>query len=496
VRQEALVDSEEYIRAWAVQFATADSNPRNSVAELTDLAQNDASPVVRLYLASALQRLALEDRFKVVSGLVAHAEDAEDRYLPLMIWYGVEPLAGRNESLALSLLEKAKIPLVRRFIAERLALRLAMNGLTQSLGNSDDAQFQADVVLGMYLALNGRRQLSEPEGWASVAGKLEKHPSKEVQDQALRISLTFGNETALREIEHRAADKSLAGSERKGALEALGSIRRPELVALLQKSLTDPALRRTAMNELAAYENSETPNLIISQYARLNPEEKSEAINTLSSRVSFAIPLLEAVRDKKIPARDITPFSARQMQAYKDPRLEPLLKELGTVRGVSGEKAAQVERYKKLLTSAALGQADLQHGRAMFKRTCASCHTLFDDGGKLAPELTGSQRGNLDYILENVIDPNAVVWDRYKATYFETSDDRLISGIVTLENESTVTIQTQTGTVTLPRNDIVKKTQSNLSMMPEGLLDALSEGEIIDLVGYLQSPKQVPLPVQ
>ena len=62
------------------------------------------------------------------------------------------------------------------------------------------------------------------------------------------------------------------------------------------------------------------------------------------------------------------------------------------------------------------------------------------------------------------------------------------------ENESTVTIQTQTGTITLPRNEIVSRNQSNLSMMPEGLFDTLDEPEIIDLVGYLQSPKQVPLP--
>src|SRR5207253_713337 len=121
-------------------------------------------------------------------------------------------------------------------------------------------------------------------------------------------------------------------------------------------------------------------------------------------------------------------------------------------------------------------------------------HTLFDEGGKLAPELTGSQRSSLEYILENVVDPNAVVWARYRATYFETADDRLITGIVLQENESTVTIQTQSGTVTLPRNDIISRQESMLSMMPEGLLESLKPEEVIDLVAYLQSPVQVPLP--
>jgi len=204
--------------------------------------------------------------------------------------------------------------------------------------------------------------------------------------------------------------------------------------------------------------------------------------------------LLQGVKDGRVPRKDITPFSARQLQAYKSPAIQPLLETLGSVREITGDKAEQIARYKKFLTPAAIGQADLRRGRAVYDRTCASCHTLFDEGGKLAPELTGSQRANIDYLLENVIDPNAVVWDQYKATYFETSDDRLISGVVVQENESTVTIQTQTGTITLPRTEITERRQSNLSMMPEGLFQLLEEQEIIDLVAYLQSPSQVPPP--
>jgi len=130
----------------------------------------------------------------------------------------------------------------------------------------------------------------------------------------------------------------------------------------------------------------------------------------------------------------------------------------------------------------------------LFNRTCAPCHTLFDQGGRIGPELTGSQRSNLEYLLENVVDPNAVVWNQYRATYFETDDDRLLCGIVLRENESTVTIQTQTGTVTLPRNEIKSRQTSALSMMPEGLLESLKAEEVLDLIVYLQSPSQVPLP--
>jgi putative heme-binding domain-containing protein len=266
------------------------------------------------------------------------------------------------------------------------------------------------------------------------------------------------------------------------------------LVVLLQRALSDEVLRQTAIKGLAAYDNPQTARLILNLYGKLGPAERAEAIGTLSSRAPFAAALLQAVQDGRVPRQDISPFAARQLQAFKEPDLQALIAALGSVREITGDKAEQIARYRQLLTPAAIGQANASRGRAVFERACMSCHTLFDQGGKLAPELTGSQRSNIDYILENVVDPNAVVWDQYKATYFETSDDRLISGAVVLENESTVTIQTQTGIIALPRNEITSRRRSDLSMMPEGLFQMLEEQEILDLVAYLQSPSQVPMP--
>ena len=157
---------------------------------------------------------------------------------------------------------------------------------------------------------------------------------------------------------------------------------------------------------------------------------------------------------------------------------------------------ARTRFRSRRLRPAVLEQANLEHGRKLFQQTCAGCHVLFDDGNNLAPELTGAQRSNLDYILENVVDPNAVVLDQYKTTFIETRDDRLVSGVITKENESAVTIQSPDGTFTIPVNEIASRNQSQLSLMPEGLFEALEEQDLIDLVGYLQSPHQVPLPAE
>jgi putative membrane-bound dehydrogenase-like protein len=490
-----LRDRDEYIRAWTVQLALESGGENRSlISELSRMAESESSPVVRLYLASALQRVPPAARLRIASGLVVHGEDSDDPNLPLMIWFGIESMVAENETAALRLLTVAEIPLVRRFITQRLVLGQKLDALSGFLASAINAHTQRDVAHGMFDALNGRRQVPLPAHWPEAAARLEKHSDPRVREEALRLSLIFGDSGALEEFKSRVIDKAADTTARVSALEGLIQTRQPDVLPLLQTALKEPALRHGAIRGLAAFDDPKTPGFVLDSYAALAPEEKAEAINTLASRASFALALLEGVQRGAVPVRDITPFSARQIQAYKDPRLEQLLRDLGSVRTVSGEKKAQIAQYKTLLQPAALERANPSRGREVFQRACAACHTLFGEGGTLAPELTGSQRANIDYVLENVVDPNAVVWDRYKASYFETSDDRLISGAIINENESTVTIQTQTGVIALPVSEITSRRASSLSMMPEGLLEALGDREIIDLIAYLQSPIQVPLP--
>jgi putative membrane-bound dehydrogenase-like protein len=117
-----LLDSkEEELRRWAVRLLADDPLPDAGAAKLADLARHDASAAVRLALASALQRLPPAQRWAVAEGLVGHAEDAADANLPLMIWYGVEALVPADPERAAGLLARTKIPVVRQYIARRIA---------------------------------------------------------------------------------------------------------------------------------------------------------------------------------------------------------------------------------------------------------------------------------------------------------------------------------------------------------------------------------------
>lgn len=112
----------DYLRAWTIQLLSQDGGlDDTTLARFVTLAKSDPSPLVRLYLASALQRLPVEKRWNLAEALVAHEEDATDHNLPLLYWHGIEPLVPADKVRALKLAALGKIPVVRQFVARRIA---------------------------------------------------------------------------------------------------------------------------------------------------------------------------------------------------------------------------------------------------------------------------------------------------------------------------------------------------------------------------------------
>ena len=119
---------------------------------------------------------------------------------------------------------------------------------------------------------------------------------------------------------------------------------------------------------------------------------------------------------------------------------------------------------------------------------------MYGVGVKIGPDLTGSNRKNLDYLLENIVDPSASVGTDFRTMIVLLDDGRVINGVVTASTERTLTLQTATESVTLDRAEIESLKQSKTSLMPDGLLQNQSSEQIRDLIGYLMSSEQVPMP--
>jgi len=498
-----LDDADETVRGWAVRLLVEDKKSSVAVtAKLADMAHKDKSASVRLALASAMQRMPADTAYAVAEGLVTHEEDAKDANLPLMIWYGVEPLVPANPDRAAELLTRCRIPLVREYIARRVAAGAdvpagppphSLKPLVHILLTTDDAGVQRDVLQGMIEALQGRR-LPAPEDWGKAEARLRESASPEVREKALLLSVMFGDAEATAALRKTAADPGTAEAPRRTALQTLVEAKAAAL-PLLRDLLADRAMRGPALRALAAFSDPETPSLILKHYGEYTDAEKADAVATLASRPAYAAPLLDAMGRGEVPTRDLSAFTARQLLGFNDKNLsEKLTKVWGAIRPPSGDKTKLLAHYLSLTPPDALKKADRAHGRALFARTCAKCHTLFDDGGKIGPDLTGSQRVNPEYVLTKVLDPNAVVAKDFQMTVFTLNDGRVVNGIVKQETPQVVTVQTQNEVVRLVKSDIDSRKQSAQSMMPEGQLTPMSDAEVRDLIAYLAGADQPPLP--
>jgi putative membrane-bound dehydrogenase-like protein len=494
-----LDNPDEYLRAWAIQLLAEDRNVSdNSLKRFADLARTDHSPVVRLYLASAMQRVPAGKRWEVVAGLNQHPEDATDHNLPLMNWYAAEPLTTNNLTRALALAETSKLQRILEFTVRRAAAAgtaEAMAEIVTALERTQDDVRRLEILNGLTRALQGQRRVPKPPGWDAVESKLYQSLNTGVRSLTQSLALKFGSATALAALRQTLMSPAADPGARQMALDSLLGSRDPELAPLLQQLLADEALRGSALHGLAAYDDPKTPVAILKVYPSLNGSQRRDALNTLAGRVAYATELLVAVEQGTVPVKDLTADLVRQLRNLNDSGLaQRVTKVWGVMRDTTEDKQAEIRKYRNIYHAGGSLPGDAPSGRAVFNRICAQCHTLFDSGGKVGPELTGSNRADLDYLLQNILDPNAVIPNEYRAVNVETADGRSLTGIIKQQDDRSVTLATANETLTLPRTEIKSLQQTELSMMPEGLLQPLTDQEVRDLLYYLSRPGQVPLP--
>ena len=390
--------------------------------------------------------------------------------------------------LCTTLIAPAPAPADDRPAADHTALLMPV------LARSDDAQLQLDVLRGIHAALEGRRQAQPPAGWADVYAKLSRSENAELRSLTRALAATFGDRRAMAEMRTLLQDAAADAAERGQVLQSLLIANDPGLPKILHRLLDEPTLRDAALQALAAYDDPETPKVVLAAYGGFDINSRRVALNTLAGRLEYARPLAAAVRAGAVPKQDLTAFTVRQLRDLDDPDLNAFVNEVyGVAREASADKANEITKFKSFLTDQRLASANPSRGRALFAQVCAQCHTLYGAGGTVGPDLTGSQRANLDYVLQNVVDPSALISHEFQVTLIRTKDKRVVSGIAA-ELDHAWKVVTEAGTVLVPKDEVDRVKKSELSMMPEGLLNGRSEAEVADLVAYLRSTSQVPLP--
>jgi putative heme-binding domain-containing protein len=363
------------------------------------------------------------------------------------------------------------------------------------LKDTADPAAQADLLKGMNAAMEGKRNVKMPAGWQDVYAKLSQSQSEEVRKQGAKLAAVFGDAGTLEAMKRVVLDPTKPAEERNKALESLIGKNDATLAKLLQQLLKDPAVAEAALKGLAGTDDPKTPAVILAAYPTLDQPAKRAAINTLSFRPAFAKSLMKSVKEGKIPTKDLTAYTVRQLRSFNDKELDAWTNEIwGVAKTSNQEKIAEIAKYKAMLTPDALKAGDPTAGRALFAKTCMQCHTLYGEGGKVGPDLTGSNRQDIDYLMVNIVDPSAVIAKDYMVSIIYMKDDDVYSGIVTKEDDTSISVTVESGVQVLQKSDIKEIRHSELSMMPEGLLTPLSKAELVNLVSYLRTPAQVPLP--
>ena len=494
---EQLNHESEYVRAWAIRFLCEGSDPTApALTRFIEMASRDPSPYVRLHLSSALQRLTLANRWAIATALLQHGEDSEDTNLPLMNWYGIEPLIDTDLQRFVELAKSSQISLVRNHIARRVASHAesasGLNALAQILSNRDEPVFQLDLLTGMMRGLEGRRSVDLPANWTAAYRKLETSADARVRQSAIELALVFGDSRALESLRNVAVDRSANPWDRQRAVHSLVVKKAPNVASLLVELVSDSDVRREAIRGLAEFDSASTPGMLIDKYMSFDNDSRQDALQTLSSRVTWGTSLIDAVESNQIPRKDVSAFTARQLQSLGDRQLsERITKTWGEMRTTSDDKAKLITKYKKLLTPETIKKANLISGRTLFEKNCANCHRMFGLGGAIGPEITGAQRTNVEYMLENLVDPSASVSKDFQMELIQTDAGRVITGLVVDESEKALTIQTANERLVLPKSEIENRSLSKVSMMPDGLLQTMTNEQIRDMIGYLASPRQV-----
>jgi putative heme-binding domain-containing protein len=486
---------DESLRAWAVRLMCEDRDLLESEkAALLSMAQHDPSPRVRLYLASVIERVPPGMRWALAEALMKRSEDAADNTVQLEVWHAIEPLVAADDGHAAGVVEACVFPKLRGFITRRIAAEIddpeARDALGHLLANAaaKGGALAEDVATGAQTGLAGRTKLTAPPGWAETAALLLASGSARVRDAALDLSVAFGDAATLDRLRLLVRDASAPALQRVEGLRGLIRARAPDLPKQLVEAFKDPALRLTALRGFGATGDPAAATLILDAYGTFSAEEKQAAVETLSSRPGFARVLLEATASGKVPRTDISPSQARLILALKDAKLKDLLaKSWGNVQPSGAAKEAQIAHVKSMLASNSEVPPDPIRGRAVFTRVCATCHVLFGEGGRLGPDLTGSGRKDLDYLVRNIVDPSAILPRDYRLTIVTLLNGQVLTGVVPREDDKTLSLQSVVELRVLDRADIAKIETQPYSWMPEGLLDALSEHEVRDLVAYLQS---------
>lgn len=478
----ALSDQNEYVRSWAIQFlCETNGNQPDLINKLVTMANKDSSPVVRLYLASALQRLEKPNRWGILEGLVKHKTDNTDHNLPKMLWFAIEPLVKESPEKALQLAYKSNIDLIVNYTSRRIADAGKLSVLLNQFPKG--TRLAKETLKGITDALDGIPDQTTPPAWNSLYPKLATLGDS-VGIVATAVNQRLKHNQVEKKLLAEIQNKALPLPTRKNAVNRLTATNSKKLAEQLPALIQNPELRTEAIRAVGVFDDVKLAAKLLEEYPTYSTTEKTEVVKALSGRPAYGALLTKAIASKTVPKKDVPPYVARQLLRSVGSGFVEIW---GPIESSPGSLEEEYRKYRKLLSNDALTKANLNSGEKIFRTTCSPCHKLNGKGGDIGPDITGANRSNIDYLLTNILEPNADIQDDYRMVVVTTRDGRTLTGNVSSENTRQITLKViGQAPVIIVKSAIQSMEVTPLSLMPPGLLTNLDDQEVINLVAFLK----------
>lgn len=503
----ALQHSDPYVRMWAVRLLGDHPQISAAVADkMAALAGWESHAEVRSQMACTAKRLKSSQAVPLIRALIESEKGTDDPNNPLLIWWALESKAEHDRPAVTGLFKDARLwdlPLVREVLLSRLMQRYVMAGgpdnfaaATALLKYAPSAGAARPLLNGLSEGLRGRSLAGLPEDFNMV---VERYRAQ-LGENSLSLALRRGDEQALEEATLLIRNPDTDLGEKLEYLQIVGDLDLPQLVPVLlelvKNNQTSPAVRQNALQALCRYPDPNIGREVAGWYPdRLRAERdvRQAAQELLISRPEWSTALLDKIQEtRQIAAEDIPLEKVQQLLSLDDenirkraldiwPEIEPLTLE---------EKTKTVRRIKTVVNDQ---PGDALIGKVLFARSCGSCHQLFGQGGTIGPDLTGYERKNLDYLLLHIVDPSADIREGFVNYSLTTTNGQHLSGIVIENSGKMVRLRSLSGMIHEFSSEQIQGLRARpVSLMPERLLDPLSDRELQHLFEYLmqENPSQ------
>ncbi len=487
----ALAHPQPAVRAWSVRLlGDAQKLPAAFAAATERLAAAEPDAEVRAQLASTARRLPAEQALALVGALLRHDADVADPCIPLLCWWTLEAHCAQNRDAVLAAIAWDSA-LVKQHILPRLMRRFATTEAradlltcARLLDAAPTAEHRQLLMSGFEEAFKGRALPALPE---PLLKSLARHG---LASPHLRVRLR--EPEAVAAALKTVADDTAKPEERLLCVRLFGEVKLPESVPALLRlaTSTQPAeLRNAAFNSLLLYEDDTIGEAIARAYATLPAEVQPAAQTLLTSRSAWSLTFLRLIESNAVPRTALAPSTATMLREHEDKNVAAFAQKLLAAPAPCPQGREEIERLRRVIATA---PGDPYKGEPTFLQRCAGCHTLFQKGGRIGPDLTAYQREDLGTLLPSIVDPSAEIREGFVNQIVTTTDGRTLSGFLADQDSTAIVLRGLDGqNVSVARRDIRELRAATASLMPDGILADLSDQELRDFFAYLRIPQPI-----